>query len=208
MSDDSSRWLDVDRVSHQPIERNDPRSMLEASESDRPDMIDKAEVAAALGRILAWILDANSLKHIGARVKITAAKLRPDLINGQTLESIGREIGTGRTRIRNQLRDFEDIFGIRGINDRPDAARRAVSRSRRNSSRAITYISNYRRSNSHVCFVNRFSAWRRSYGTRPLSDLERQQFAADFREVIEFLDTIGLTHPPGKESIAGQVKQR
>ena len=103
---------------------NDPHSVLEASD-ERND--DARETAVMFGRILAWLLDAKTLSHIGFRAMILAYKMRPDLIGGRTLDQIGRILGHGRSSAHKLSKELEDTFGLRGINDKSDRARQIYS---------------------------------------------------------------------------------
>lgn len=61
---------------------------------------------------------------------------------------------------------------------------------------------------SHLSFINRFDVWLRAYlpvhPPATLPDSERQQLKADFRPVIEFVQTFGLIdHAKGLQSPQG-----
>lgn len=109
-------------LTHESVDRNNPRSLLEASEEEpEPSHND---LAFAFGRVLAWLLDAKTLNGVGFRAYIFAHKIRPDLIKGMTLDEIASILGHGRSSSHKLSKELEMVFGIRGLNDRSDAARK------------------------------------------------------------------------------------
>jgi hypothetical protein len=57
---------------------------------------ERAIALAVLARVLIWMADAPTLEDRGLRTTVALYCVRPDLINGATLEEIGE--ATGRTR--------------------------------------------------------------------------------------------------------------
>ena len=83
------------------------------------------EFATAMGRLLAWLMDADRLSGMGFRVLIAAHKLRPDLAGGISLQDIAEFDGQayGRSAAHKVSADFERTFGVHGRHDRSPAAR-------------------------------------------------------------------------------------
>jgi hypothetical protein len=98
-----------------------PASELEAKEEakDRP----AEDYSAAVGRVLSWFLEGQSLAQIGLRVLVATHKLRPDLIGGISFQQISQMAGFGRSAAHNLSTEFERNFPVRGIHDRSTLAR-------------------------------------------------------------------------------------
>lgn len=79
---------------------------------------DEYEFGAAIGRLLAWIVEPKKISAIGTRALIACLKVRPDLINGLTLDGIAKLTGHGRSATHKLAKEFTQIFGIRGKNDK------------------------------------------------------------------------------------------
>lgn len=130
-----------------PIDYDDPRAILEAEEM-RADMspcdVDTIAMGAALGRVLAWLLEAPSLNKVGFRAYVIAHKLRPELIGGMSFADMANKLGQGRSSAHKLSKEFASIFGIRGLNDKSDDARRK-------------YRQAWRRSNITPCTPNQSS---------------------------------------------------
>ena len=60
----------------------------------------------AIRRLLIWMADAPTLEDRGLRASVALYCLRPDLINGATLESIGDATGRTRQAVFNLAKDF------------------------------------------------------------------------------------------------------
>lgn len=120
----------ADRV----IDYNDPRSILEAQEEEAESMAQSqvkqpatqprndAAIAAALGRIFAWMIDAKHVSAIGQRAMVAAYVLRPDLVDGATLDKIAKAAGQGRSAVHKLKKDFQEMFGVSCKNDKPKSA--------------------------------------------------------------------------------------
>lgn len=87
---------------HEPSTDETPRSILENVEKI-PDPSHE-ELAYALGRLLAWILEPGRLTQIGERAIIVGFKIRPDLIGGATLDEIAKRRGCGVAGAPDALR--------------------------------------------------------------------------------------------------------
>lgn len=121
------------------VDRNDPRSVLEeAEETTEPN---HHEMAFALGRLLAWMLDGKTFSSVGFRAYILAHKIRPDLINGMTLDDISKHMGHGRSSGHKLSKELEMTFRIRGLNDRSQAARLKYRQSWRRANMPATVTS-------------------------------------------------------------------
>jgi hypothetical protein len=105
----------------QMTDGRDPASELEAKEegADRPI----EDYSAAVGRVLSWFLEGQTLAQIGLRVLVATHKLRPDLIGGMSFQEIAGFAGFGRSAAHNLSEDFEKCFPVRGIHDRSTLAR-------------------------------------------------------------------------------------
>lgn len=113
-------------------ETRTPRDFLEQDEerdnaAERP--IDHNDMAFAIGRMLAWMLEARSIVAVGNRVHIAAHKLRPDLVKGMSLDGIAKKSGQRRSAAHKLSKEFEQIFGIHGIHDRSEEARKKYAES-------------------------------------------------------------------------------
>ena len=109
----------------EPYTDETPLTLLEASEvaDDTEKLLNEAarqliEKEERLQRIVAWIVEANSLVGIGVRARVAASKLRVNELDGSTLEDIARECGWRRTAVCNIGQDFTGNFGDRGLHDR------------------------------------------------------------------------------------------
>jgi len=62
--------------------------------------------------LLIWMADAPTLEKRGLRATVALHCVRPNLINGVTLESIGDKAGCTRQSIHKLARDFRDNMGL------------------------------------------------------------------------------------------------
>lgn len=126
-------------------ETRTPRSMMEEEEDQERQEdahgMDHNEMAFAFGRVLAWLLEGKSLAAVGTRVFVAAHKIRPDIIQGRSLDSIAKMSGQGRSAAHKLSKDFEAIFQVHGIHDRSEEARRKYSEAwqRTNGTKPHTY---------------------------------------------------------------------
>ena len=109
---------------NEAIESSDPRSIFEKSEEIDAELL---EERFAFGRMLGWILDARTLAVAGFRAHLVAYKIRPDLIDGASLDAISRRLGYGRSASHKLSKELTRIFGVRGLNDRSERACRAYA---------------------------------------------------------------------------------
>lgn len=110
---------------HESTDYSDPRSLLEEKEQQAEESTqDEAAMATAFGRVLAWLLEAPSLHKVGFRAYVIAHKLRPDLIGGMSFADMAQQLGQGRSSAHKLSKEFATIFGVRGMHDKSDDARR------------------------------------------------------------------------------------
>jgi len=64
-------------------------------------------------RLLIWISDASTVEARGLRATVALYCVRPDLLNGITLEQIGESSGLSRQRVYKLATDFRETTGLR-----------------------------------------------------------------------------------------------
>jgi len=80
---------------------------------DCPEPQDEVSIAAdMLGRLLAYGTQSRSVSTMGKRFWAMVYVLRPDLLDGQTMESFGRQSSASRQSIEQYVREFRMTFGI------------------------------------------------------------------------------------------------
>ena len=114
----------------EPFTDETPLTLLEASEiaGDTEKLLNEAArqpiaKEERLQRIVAWIVEADSLVGIGIRARVAATKLRVNELDGTTLEELATQCGYRRTAVCNIGQDFSANFGARGLHDRTDEVR-------------------------------------------------------------------------------------
>jgi hypothetical protein len=70
-------------------------------------------LAEALSQLLIWMADAPTLEDRGLRVTVCLYCVRPDLINGATMEQIGYQSGRTQQHVYNLARSFRLTTGFR-----------------------------------------------------------------------------------------------
>lgn len=63
-------------------------------------------------RLLLWMADARTLRERGVRATVALYCIRPDLINGATLEDIGERAGCTRQAVFKLVDSFRLTTGI------------------------------------------------------------------------------------------------
>ena len=63
-------------------------------------------------RLLIWMADGDSLKDRGLRASVALYCVRPDLLNGQTLEQIGTRSGLSRQAVYKLAVSFRLTTGL------------------------------------------------------------------------------------------------
>lgn len=160
---------------HEPTDFSNPASQLE----EREEAAQQDEVAFVFGRLLSWLFQGRSLEHVGFRAHILAYHLRPDLIQGMTLEEIAGKMGHGRSHAHNLSTELSLTFGIRSRNQHRQNPPSSYSRASLSA--------------AHLPIVNRFAEWEGALnraGINPRAPSERDRLAKDFAPVIRFVQTL------------------
>ncbi len=72
-----------------------------------------AGAQAALQRIIAWCLEAKTPMQLAQRAWIIGYCLYPHLVQGESLESMGRKTGVKRQRMHALRKEFSQVFSVR-----------------------------------------------------------------------------------------------
>lgn len=100
---------------------------------DEIEPIERNQDLEALGRALApvlvWCAEAKSLVSMGQRMWVFLYVVRPDLINGQTLDQFGSMDNKTRQAIDKIVQNFQGTFNIKGRNMRSSETRLACQKS-------------------------------------------------------------------------------
>ncbi len=64
-------------------------------------------------RLLIWIADGDTVEARGLRATVALYCIRPDLLNGITLEAIGERSGMSRQGVFKLAADFRETTGLR-----------------------------------------------------------------------------------------------
>ena len=113
---------------------HDPADSNAASYSDHPVNHIEPEDESAVwidfkawgnlqARIYAWRSQAQNVVNWGYRGWVEVYVMRPDLIQGQTLEMFGNETNVTRQAINKLVQEFRALTGIRGRNMRSNETR-------------------------------------------------------------------------------------
>jgi hypothetical protein len=73
----------------------------------------RALLMDAMGQIFIWMTDAPSLVDRGLRASVVIYCVRPDLLDGKTLERIGDESDRTRQHIHNLAENFCLTIGLK-----------------------------------------------------------------------------------------------
>lgn len=65
-----------------------------------------------IGRLLIWVADGHALEDRGVRACVALYCIRPDLIEGATLDQIGEVGGCSRQAIHKLASDFRQTTGL------------------------------------------------------------------------------------------------
>ncbi len=63
-------------------------------------------------RLLLWMADAPTLEDRGLRTSVALYCVRPDLLDGATLEQIGEQTGRTRQHVHNLVESFRAATGF------------------------------------------------------------------------------------------------
>lgn len=72
----------------------------------------RKQTAEALTRLLIWFAEGANATQRGVRVAVALYCVRPDLINGMTLEQIGDMGGIGSKAVFSIAKDFRTSMGL------------------------------------------------------------------------------------------------
>lgn len=73
----------------------------------------RALAVEVICRLLIWIADGNTVEDRGLRATVSLYCVRPDLLNGITLEQIGERSGMSRQGVYRLATDFRETTGLR-----------------------------------------------------------------------------------------------
>ncbi len=81
---------------------------------ETPDTAALAKTIAVevVGRLLIWIADSRTIEERGLRTSVALYCIRPDLINGSTLEHIGTAAGCSRQAVHKLVLGFRQTMGL------------------------------------------------------------------------------------------------
>jgi hypothetical protein len=93
-----------------PMKTNDDSSL-----TDHFDPIQAAGnlLAEAISRVLVWVVDAPTMKDRGLRMTVVLFCVRPDLINGATLQEIGETAGRTKQHVHKLAEEFRITTGLK-----------------------------------------------------------------------------------------------
>lgn len=82
------------------------------SEPVDPRVEARALALEVICRVLLWMADAPTLEDRGLRTSVALYCVRPDLVDGATLEAIGEETGRTRQHVHNLAESFRLTTGF------------------------------------------------------------------------------------------------
>ncbi len=78
-----------------------------------PEQEARAQMVEAMAQLLLWVSHVPSLEDRGLRATVVLFCVRPDLINGATLEQIGQSSGRTKQHVYNLVRSFRRATGFK-----------------------------------------------------------------------------------------------
>ena len=93
-----------------PAVRAEPDRFFAESTSPRDEAI--AMAAEVIGRLLVWMADGRSLEARGLRACVALYCIRPDLVEGMTLEQLGELAGCSRQAVHKLATGFRATTGF------------------------------------------------------------------------------------------------
>jgi hypothetical protein len=83
--------------------------------TDAPDLQAQVREMAAevVGRVLIWMAESSTLDERGLRSTVALYCVRPDLIEGASLEKLGQLSGRSRQAMHQLAQDFRATTGLR-----------------------------------------------------------------------------------------------
>jgi hypothetical protein len=83
------------------------------TEPNSPEQQGREVAVEAMSQLLIWVSSAPSLEDRGLRATVVLFCVRPDLIEGATLEQIGQSSGRTKQHIHNLVRSFRRATGFK-----------------------------------------------------------------------------------------------
>ena len=93
-----------------PMKNNTDQSFF--SEPVDPRVEARTLALEVICRLLIWIADASTVEARGLRATVALYCIRPDLLNGVTLEKIGETSGLSRQGVFKLAADFRETTGL------------------------------------------------------------------------------------------------
>jgi hypothetical protein len=78
-----------------------------------PQQEARTQIVEAMAQLMIWVCEAPSLEDRGLRATVMLFCVRPDLIEGATLEQIGQSSGRTKQHIHNLVRSFCRATGFK-----------------------------------------------------------------------------------------------
>ncbi len=100
--------ISVDRR-YPPVSTDAESFFLEPVDPRQEAMAMASEVVR---RLLIWMADGRSLEERGLRASVALYCIRPDLIDGATLEQIGAQAGRSRQMVHKLANAFRETTGL------------------------------------------------------------------------------------------------
>jgi hypothetical protein len=83
------------------------------TEPKSPEQQGREVAVEAMSQLLLWASNALSLEDRGLRLTVVLFCVRPDLIDGATLEQIGQSSGRTKQHVYNLVRSFRRTIGFK-----------------------------------------------------------------------------------------------
>ena len=83
------------------------------TEPKSPEQQGREVAVEAMSQLLLWTSNAPSLEDRGLRLTVALFCVRPDLIEGATLEQIGQSSGRTKQHVYNLVRSFRRNTGFK-----------------------------------------------------------------------------------------------
>ena len=113
------RWAYLENLSARKVV-GEPETPMKNPNQDSffDEPVDPRVEARALAlevicRLLIWVADAATVEARGLRATVALYCVRPDLLNGITLEEIGERSGMSRQAVFKLASDFRETTGLR-----------------------------------------------------------------------------------------------
>ena len=83
------------------------------TDSVDPQVEARALALEVICRLLLWMADGRKTEDRGLRASVALYCVRPDLVNGETLERLGRRTGRTRQQVHRLLESFRHATGLK-----------------------------------------------------------------------------------------------